>query len=250
MDSLDLPLNLSEWNHGWLATIEPDEELGVGLRANPMYPDAPWHVVEFDAAVIDLDDSFSEVTRRESPDDLQSLLPLWVFTFRGNGLGASPLVFEVVVDGERVDVAEFAVAVVEDACASDIGISANRCGDNRLGDESRHWTEWEHGLPISIAPGEDTSVSLTANALYPDGAWTVAEYDPEVVEIQSMGPGSVRTPGDWDSSDLGKPDTFLATSEFVVTGVGSGESPLVFEVVADGRRVDVAEFTVAVIEDA
>lgn len=42
MDHLDLPLDLSEWDHGWLDTIESDEELGVGLRANPLYPDAPW----------------------------------------------------------------------------------------------------------------------------------------------------------------------------------------------------------------
>jgi hypothetical protein len=234
-----------------LATIEPEEELSVTLRANPAYPDVEWQIVEFDAAVIALDASFSEVVRQEAPDDQQSLLTQWGFVFTGGDLGESPLVFEIRDDGQRVDVAEFAVAVVEDACASDVGVSAARCGKDRPDEQGlRGWTEWDHGWMVTIESVAATSVTLTANALYPDVRWQVVEYDPAVVEIQSLGTGRVRTPGDWELSDPDKPESFLPISEFMVTSVGSGESPLVLELRVGDQRVEMVEFTAVVAEDA
>jgi len=250
-DYLDQPLDLSEVDHGWLGTIEAGEELSVGLRANPAFPDAAWQIVEFDAAVISLDDSFSEVAEPAAPDDQQSLLTVWVFVFTGGDLGESPLTFEVRSDGRQVDVAEFTIAVVEDACASDVGVSAARCRQDISDDRaSRDWSEWDHGLTMALEAGEQTSVALSANALYPDVPWQLAGYDPTVVEAESLGTWSVRTAGDWDVSGSEKPGSFLRVSEFIVTGVGAGESPLVFELRVGDERVEVVEFSAVVEADS
>jgi hypothetical protein len=103
---------------------------------------------------------------------------------------------------------------------------------------------------VLIASGEETLVTLTANALYPDVPWQVVEYDPSVIEIQSNGTRDVRTPGDWDPSDPDKPQSFLPISEFVVTSVGSGESALVFELRIGEHHAEVVEYTAVVTDDA
>lgn len=252
-DYLSQPASLSEWDHGWRVAIDSDERLDVGLRENPSYPGAEWQIVEVDASALQLEESFRAPSPYDSerPDDRQSLLSTSVFTFTGADTGESPLVFEIRVGDERVDLAEFAVAVVEDACAADLGLTAPRCGDDHLDNQGlRGLTEWDHGWSVPIESGEDLTVTLTANAVYPDVPWQITEYDPSVVEVQDGGPGDVRAAGDWDLSDPEKPESFLPISEFLVTAVGSGESPLVFEVRAGDRQVEVVEYTAVVADDA
>ena len=56
-DFLDAPLELDNFDHGWVAKVEPEEEFSVGLVANPMYSDVPWRLVDFDDAVVSSLDS-------------------------------------------------------------------------------------------------------------------------------------------------------------------------------------------------
>lgn len=250
-DYLDQPLSFSEWDHGWLGVIDSGEMLDVGLRENPSYPGAEWQIVEFDASVLTLEESLHAPSPRPAaPDDQQSLLAGWVFIFSGASVGESTLAFEIRADGERVDLAEFTVSVVEDACATELGISAARCGGDQLDDQGqRGLTEWGSGWSVPIAPEEETTVTLTANAAYPDVSWLVVEHDPSVIEVRNNGTQDARSPGDWDLSDPNKPQSFLSISEFVVTGVDSGESALIFELRIGDRRIEAVEYTAVVADD-
>ena len=171
-DHLDIPLTLNEWDHGWQAVIEPDEQLEVSLTGNALYPEVPWHVIEFDSAVIELQGQghippAGDSADREDLDPGDPLVSFTGFSFVGVTPGESPLVFELVVDSERIDIAEFTVAVVEDACDSNLGAVANRCGRD-FSFHPQDLTEWDHGGLVALEPGDELDVSLTANALHPD----------------------------------------------------------------------------------
>jgi hypothetical protein len=248
-DYLDQPVSLSEWDHGWLSVIDPGEELSVTLMEHPGYPGAAWRVLPFDETVLTLNDSFSEVHPRVNPDEQQSLLRSWVFVFTGANLGETPLGFEVRADGELVDVAEFTVAVTEDACESSVGLSAARCQSDQPDENHLGWTEWDDGLSFTAEPGDEITVELTANPLYPKAAWEIAQFDTSVLAVESLGTGATRTPGDWDVTDNDKPRSFLPISKFIVTPVGPGPSPLVFELGTNDEAIEVVAITVTVADD-
>ena len=257
-DHLDIPLSLDEWDHGWLAVIEPEEQLDVSLTGNALYPEVPWHVSEFDSAVIELQDQQHIPPAGESADGetldpadpADPLVPFTVFSFVGVTLGESPLVFELVVDGERIDIAEFTVDVVEDACDSEVGAVANRCGRD-FSFHPQDLTEWDHGGLVALEPGDELDVSLTANALHPDSPWQVIEFDPAVIDLE--GPEYVapdRSSGDWSPWEPDSRHSFLPTWNSTIVGVALGESRLVLGISVDGTPVDGFELTVAVVEDA
>lgn len=135
-DYKSLNLVIHDADDGSLAVIEPDEELEAALWDNPVYPGAVWTLVRFDPEVITLADSFydayPEGNPAELPPDEREGVPedqdgVRVFTFVGAALGESPLGFELVSDGEPVGTAGFTIAVVEDACDTDTGLTAPRC---------------------------------------------------------------------------------------------------------------------------
>jgi hypothetical protein len=212
-------------------------------------------VSEFDSAVIELQDQqhippAGDSADGETLDPADPLVPFTVFSFVGVTLGESPLVFELVVDGERIDIAEFTVDVVEDACDSEVGAVANRCGRD-FSFHPQDLTEWDHGGLVALEPGDELDVSLTANALHSDSPWQVIEFDPAVIDLE--GPEYVapdRSSGDWGPWEPDSRHSFLPTWDSTIVGVALGESPLVLGISADGTPVDVFELTVAVVEDA
>ena len=254
-DHLDIPLTLNEWDHGWLATIEPGEQLEVSLTGNALYPEVPWQVTEFDSAVIDLQGEqhippAGDSADRENLDPGDPLVPFTGFSFVGMTLGESPLVFEFVVDGERIDIAKFAVEVVEDACESEVGAVANWCGRD-FSFHPQDLTEWDHGGLVALEPGDELDVSLTANALHPDRPWQIIEFDSAVIGLE--GPEYVapnRSSGDWSPWEPDSRHSFLPTWNSTIVGIALGESRLVLGISVDGTPVDGFELTVVVVEDA
>jgi hypothetical protein len=232
-----------------LAVVEPEERFDVGLTNSALYPDVWWELTEFDPAVIRLDSQ-----EQDQPTDLDpssTRLPHTIFFFSGLKLGETPLVFELWVDGEQVDVAEFDVAVVEEACEGELGARANRCGPG-FQFHPQTLTEFNHGWVVALEPGDHLDLTLTANALYPDSSWRAVEFDRAVVELRGPEYGEPdRLPGDWSAWETDTRHSFLATRSFTIVGAGLGETPLTFDIEADDeRRVDLYELTVAVVEDA
>lgn len=254
-DFVDAPLELDEWDHGWLAVIEPGEELDVGLRGNVLDPDVAWQVVEYDAAVIELQGQEHQMPRADvagldDEDTGDPLLSHTLFFFSGAALGDTPLVFELVVDDVRLDVAEFTVRVVEDACDSETGATANRCGRD-FSFHPQDLTELDYGRSVALEPGDELEVVLAANALYPESPWEVVDFDAEVIDVDGpVRAEANRSPGDWEPWEPGARHSFLATWTLTIVGVALGESPLVLEIRGDGERVDAYELALAVVEDA
>ena len=50
-------LELWDWHHGWMATVEPDEVFSVALWEHPAFPAATWTLVEHDPAHVALEGS-------------------------------------------------------------------------------------------------------------------------------------------------------------------------------------------------
>jgi hypothetical protein len=67
-DFLDFPLDVDELDHGWRVSIEPGEQLDVGLMGNAVYPETPWQIAGFDSAVIELQHEEHETPRPPSGD--------------------------------------------------------------------------------------------------------------------------------------------------------------------------------------
>lgn len=254
-DFRDAPLELERLDHGWRVNVEPTEEFSVGLVANPLYLDVPWQLADFDATVVEFAGS-EHITAPCTPTQenpcpesalQESFVPHTIFRFTGVTAGESRLSFELEADGQVVDVCEYTISVVEDACEGDVGIAANRCG---LGARNPNLEVgiYEHGGQLTIEPGETFVVTLGANAMYPDAPWQVGEIDPSVLTLQGIGQDPARSPGDWDTSDRDKPWHFLPLWRLTFEGVDPGESSLVVEAVADGARVEVFEITVSVGE--
>ena len=229
--------------------VEPGERFDVGLANNALYPDVPLEITEFDAAVIDLESQ--EQARPTGLDPSSSKLPHSIFNFSGLNVGETPLVFELWADGEQIDIAEFTIAVVDEACDAELGVHANRCGQC-FQFHPRNLTELNHRWVVALEPGDELDVTLTANALYPDSPWQAVEFDPAVIDLR--GPQYAppdREPGDWSAWEPDSRHSFLATWTFTIIGAGVGETDLVFDIRTDaGRRVDLHELTFAVVEDA
>lgn len=259
-DFLDLPLSLTEMDHGWLAAIEPDEQIDIGLTGIAAYPEIHWQIAEFDPEVLLLKHQHHETARPPSGDpeatepglyDPGSSISRSGFTFAGVAAGETPLRFEFIVAGETIDIAEYTVAVVADACAAETAAVANRCGDGFSFHPQDGPMEWDHGTVFPVESGGGIDVMLMANALYPDVSWKVVEFDASVIAVE--GPqalGAARSPGDWSEVDPDSRHSFLPVWSFPVRGVALGESALVLEISIDGTRIDLYEIAVAVVEDA
>lgn len=242
-------LGLSESDHGWMAVVEPEEQFDVGLANNALYPDVWWELTEFDPAVIRLDSQ--EQDQPTDPDPSSTTLSHTIFFFSGLDLGETPLVFELWVDGEQVDVAEFTVTVVEEACDAELGARANRCGP-AFQFHPQTLTEFNHGWEVALEPGDHLDLTLAANALYPDSPWRAVDFDRAVIDLRGPEYGAPdRLPGDWSAWEPDSRHSFLATWGFTIVGAELGETRLTFDIETDdGRRVDLYELTVAVVEDA
>jgi len=242
-------LGLRESDHGWLAVVEPGERFDVALANSSLHPDVAWEVAEFDATVIGLESQ--EQDQPPDADPSSSGLHVSIFGFAGLNLGETPLVFELWADGEQIDVAEFTIAVVEEACVAESGARANRCGRG-FQFHPQNLTELNHRSVVALEPGDGLDVTLTANALYPGSPWQVVEFDPTVIELQ--GPVSIapdRVFGDWSAWEPDSRHSFLAAWSFTIVGAELGETPLVLDIEnGKGRRVDRYELTVFVVEDA
>lgn len=258
-DFRDATLSINEFDHGWLVAIEPEEQFDVGLTGNAVYPDAPWRIVEYDPAVIALDGEDHMTPRPPSGDpegseaedyDPGSLVSSSFFGFTGLSLGETLLRFEIVVDGEAIDVAEYRVSVVEDACDAGTPAVANRCGGDGFAYHSQVEFELAHGQELAVEPGTDTHLRLTANALHPDSPWQLVDSDPDVVAVEVKPLGAARTRGDFSEVEAETPHSFLPAWDITIRGVALGEAPLVLEITVDGKPVDRYERTVLVVEDA
>jgi hypothetical protein len=121
------PQTECEWDYGRPLVLEPGAEARLMLMANALYPGSPWTVVESDPAVVVVESEAHGPARSRGdfsdvdPDVSHSFLPSWTFRVRGVGVGESPLVLEISVDGERVDLYERTVVVAEDAEAIEEG---------------------------------------------------------------------------------------------------------------------------------
>ena len=241
-DYKSIELSLNEWSSGWQVTVEQGEEFDVGPRPVRMHPDAQWRLVAADISIVELADQFvlEPGTVTEEPG-------LSVFTFRAVALGGSPLAFEALADGARVAIAEYSVSVVEDACAASMGITAARCRAP-MPEFNRGWTEWDHDRVVQIGLDRPVEVTLTAPAFHPDARWQPVAVDRALLEVGSATVGDVRSPGDFDNQDTSKPDSFLPVWSYDVRGVKLGETDLTFQAVQSGERVDIARFTVRVLE--
>jgi hypothetical protein len=249
-------LELWDWHHGWMATVEPDEPFSVALWENPAFPDDPWILTEHDPAHVALRGSsvdpypfgnpadIPEEERQGIPEDQPAL---WFFALEGRELGDSSLTFELQADGRPIDRVVFTIAVVEDACDGEEGLAAPRCRRFDIGGEYQ-WTEREHGHQIDLPTGEEDRVGLTANGLFPEAVWQVVAADSAVLEVTPLGATPSRTNGDWDTEDDDKPDLFVPIHEFRLTGRSPGQSKVAFELVADGSRIELVEYTVVVEE--
>ncbi len=257
-DFLNAPLELDGFDHGWLVNVEPDEEFTVDLIAKPLYADVQWQLAEFDPRLIEFEGSDHITSNCWEPTDEnpcpagldeEPFLAHSAFRFTGTMLGESPLSFELTVDGEVVDVCEYTIRVVEDACDGDIGIAANRCG---LGDRDPDLfiPVFENESHQVFGVGENLDVTLSANAMHPEASWRIADIDPAVLSHLATAPDPTRPLGDWDTSDRDKPWHFLPLWRITFEAVGLGESPLRLEMLANGERVDVFEITVEVVDEA
>lgn len=248
-DFVDTPLSLNELDHGWLATIEPGEEFDIGLRGNAAFPAVGWEVVEYDASVIQLSGRELAPLAEPAVADVP-IPPVSVFFFEGVGPGETPLVFEFVVDGERIDIARYTVAVVDDACDADLGATANRCG-RAFTYHPQHLTELDLGQSVALEPGTAIELTLTANALHPELPWEVRGFDADVIAID--GPRYVppdRQPGEWGPWEPDSRHSFLPASTFTITGSSVGMSELVLELPVDGSPIDRYVLAVEVVDDA
>jgi hypothetical protein len=110
----------------------------------------------------------------------------------------------------------------------------------------------EQGWLLQVEPDEEFDVGLLASALYPDLPWTVAQYDPAVIELaDTLVEDRVRAWGDWDmSAPEDEPQMFLPIHLFFFRGVSNGQTPLVLELRNGDELVEVLEVTVSVVDDA
>jgi hypothetical protein len=243
-DYKNVELGLSEWDHGWLAVVEPDEQFSVILQENPQYPGVEWGIAEIDPPIIDVVGYIAEGPEDWPEEERQ--LSIWGFDLVGTELGEVLATFEIDVDGRTVDMVQYRIAVVDDACEGDVGLTAPRCRRQHQESWAQAISEWDHGTTIDLAPGEELTVQLTANAAAPGAVWELAESDPVVVDVSTPRPLGTRAPGNWDTTDGTEPGWFLPRWEFMITPNAPGESQLRFELVDAGGIVEFCEFTVDV----
>lgn len=113
--------------------------------------------------------------------------------------------------------------------------------------------KWDTGWRVAIEPEETFSVDLLGSAAYPGDQWRVAEFDDTVLGLDGEEYGEPHQPsGDPEATEDGEydPGSLVARSRFAFHGVAIGQTPRRFELAADGQLIDVATYTVDVVEDA
>jgi hypothetical protein len=248
-DFEDAPVSLERADHGWLVSIEPDEVFDVGLVGNALFPDQRWRLVEVDDTVVALENQEHEKLRQDIEDltgDERATITM--FFFRGLEIGDTPLRFELENDeGDVIAITEFTMAVVEDSCAADDGLVANRCGGSAV-DQPQGLTELDHGWLVALEPGDTIDVTLMGNPQFPDGAWGIAHLDAAVVDVADPALRVAdRVPGDWSRAGVA---SFLSRSTFPVTAIDVGRSRVEFHFEADGETIDIYSVTFDVVDDA
>lgn len=113
--------------------------------------------------------------------------------------------------------------------------------------------KWDHGWLIAIEPDEEFSVDLPGNAVFPDSQWEVGSFDTTVLRLESEEHEQPRSPsGDPNATEAEgyDPGALISRSGFAFVGVGPGETALRFELAGEGELIDIAEFTVTVVDDS
>ena len=210
-DFQDLTLEIQKWDHGWQIAIEPGEEFSVDLFGNNAYPDHQWRVAEYDRTVLRLDGEDYQTPRPPMLDveaaepgvyDEGILISRSVFFFTGVDLGETALRFEFVVDDTTVDIAEYTVEVVEDACEARTVAVANRCGGDGFATHPQVLHERNFGEEVELGLGSSVQLVLTANALHQNEPWQVTAYDDSVISIDGpVALASARSAGDFSTED-------------------------------------------------
>lgn len=109
-----------------------------------------------------------------------------------------------------------------------------------------------HGSTLQVEPGDEFSVELRANGMYPEIPWRIRNIDPAVVElIDERHSTEARAPGDYEGGEGSpKPWGFIGETGFDFVGGEEGESELIFELAAQDELIDEYTVTVAVMDDA
>jgi predicted secreted protein len=238
-DYRDVDLALSDWDHAWLAVLEPEEPFTVGLPEHPQHGGEPWSIVADGSPVLEVT---SAAVDQPAPEE-DPAPAFWIYDVVARDLGEARLAFHLDIDGKTVDRAEFQVAVVEDACASDQGLAAPRCGGPQQVTAPQGVSEREHGSTVMLTEGDDAAVVLTGNATRSDAVWQIAASDPAAVDVSEPRDVGSRSPGNWSRDDASEPGTFLPRSEFPVTGIAPSRSTVRFELIDAAGVVESAVFT-------
>lgn len=258
-DFRSLPLGVERWDHGWHLAIEPDEEFGVDLIGSNAFPARPWRAAEFDTGVLRLSHEEREGPRSASGDPDESdagdadrgpATGVSLFRFVDVAVGRTPLRFELVADGQVVNIAEYTVEVVEDACAAGTSAVANRCGGDGFTYHPQMLHERDVGADVRLEAGTTTRLVLTANALHQDVPWTVVAYDDSVISVQ--GPvdlGPARELGDFSEVASDTSHSFLPAWEFTITGLARGKTTLALELTSAGQPLDAYTLEVEVTRE-
>ncbi len=247
-DFEDAQVSLERGDHGWLVSIELDEVFDVGLVGNTLFPDQRWRLVEVDDTVVAVEAQEHERLRQDVEDltgDKRATITM--FFLRGLEIGETPLVLELEDgEGDVIAITEFTIAVVEDPCAADVGLVANRCGGTAV-DQPQGLMELDHGWLVALEPGDTIDVILMGNPRFPDGSWKIVHIDAAVDVADPALRVADRAPGDWNrASDA----SFLSRSTFPVTAIDVGRSRVEFHFMADGETIDIYSVTFDVVDDA
>lgn len=143
------PISLTDADSGTRVVVEPGDEFNLGLLGHPDHPDSAWEVAAIDGSVVEIRGSRHEpagtnlpddellaavgadrrswyAAVRDRPPDFEDeaepyggvwLVPVSMFDFAAAGHGASPVRFEMQIEGEVVAAFELEVSVVDDACS-------------------------------------------------------------------------------------------------------------------------------------
>jgi hypothetical protein len=254
-DFSSAPLDVEKWDSGWLVAIEPKEEFSVDLLGSSAYPGDQWSVAEFDGAVLRLTGEEYEEPRPPSGDpeateggehDPGSLVTHSRFVFEGVALGETPLRFELVVDGQLIDVAGYEVLVVEDACDADTAAVANRCGGDGFSYQPQTLHERNYGEETALEEGASIELVLHGNEVRPNAAWAITGYSDRVVTVTGPMALELRSPGDFSQVDIETSHSFIPAWGFTITGLAEGKTTVSLELANDGQLLDEYEVTLVV----
>ncbi|MDN4481928.1 hypothetical protein [Demequina lignilytica] len=122
------------------------------------------------------------------------------------------------------------------------------CGLSDFSRERLSVEKGDHGWLLAVEPDEEFSVDLLGSNAYPDARWAVVEFDPAVLSAQGSEFEPPRFPQ--VAEDPGESRVDATFSHFTFVGAGPGSTALRFELLADDARIDIARYTVEVVDDS